>query len=86
MDDKEIDKIKEIVREAIDEAIAKAPTPKDEAVSLFSADGRRVELSSSQENVDSLLIKASIKLKELKNPTTKHIGHKGDPLSLGYVS
>jgi len=79
MDDKEIKKINEIVKTALEESIRKLPTPRDEAVVIHSVDGRRVELHSSRESINQLLSKATTKLNELKesNGNNKRPGYTG---------
>jgi len=76
MDKKTIDQINQAVKESLQEAILKRPTPKDEAVVIHTADGRRVELHSSQESINRLLPKASKKLQDLKETNgNKHLGY-----------
>ncbi len=79
MDDKDIENIKKIMVEVVGEYMENSPAPKDEAVILQASDGRRVELRSSQETLNTLLTKADMKLKQLNPSLTS-------PKLTGYIN
>ena len=75
MDESDIEKINEIVKVALAEAIERMPSPLNEKISLRGVDSSGVELESTQIDLASLLVTGQEALKNLKGSSTSNKTH-----------